>query len=838
MWGLTCVSARHTMIARSLSRLARMDRAEIAWRGTSAARILIDRARARIAPEGWSRASLLPALTSSPELATVRRALAERRWDDAQRELARHFAEAPQRFVIAPASRSALVERIRRDFPDATQEAAARADRIVNGEYDLLAYRGLRFDTTAESTQRPQRTQRAGLNLAWNWDPVNQRSAPMAFWASVPYLDPACGDHKVIWELNRHQHWIALGRAYWLTADPRYRDRALAELAHWLDANPPLVGVNWASMLELAFRSISWIWAIQMFAETPADTETATDTASPWLIDMLVALERQLTHVEHNLSHYFSPNTHLLGEALALYVAGRTLPELRAAERWTATGRRILIQEIDRQIAADGGHCERSTHYHRYTLDFYALALICARHTGDRGAIARFEDAVARLGAAARLLADDNGRVPHIGDDDAGALTPIAEREPDDLRGSLAIAAALVNRPDFQIGAAPEEALWLLGPSVEFASSSLQLATVGSGALPDTGYYVSRAPGAHLVIDGGPHGYQNGGHAHADALSLTLSVHGIPLLIDPGTGCYTTDAAVRDRMRSSALHNTLTLDDRSQSIARGPFHWSHIANAHVHRWQVHDSWDYFDGSHDGYRPAEHRRRVLVRHGDLVVVADYVGGDGSHRAATHWHLDPRWTADTRARGAVLTHAGHRVGLTVPHGVVDALDGDAESGLGFCSPAYGRVDRTTTIRVRHHGAAPFWMVSVFDFDPANAVSDLDWLPVWAEAGVLDHAAAIRITRATSVDHVLFAEPGGLMDGGARWRIGDVETDARMLFVRSTVGHPLEVLAAVDATTARAKNQELLNPRTLEPSNPRTLEPSNFDSVSSSCAALPVS
>ena len=91
-------------------------------------------------------------------------------------------------------------------------------------------------------------------------------------------------------------------------------------------------------------------------------------------------------------------------------------------------------------------------------------------------------------------------------------------------------------------------------------------APLRSTALPETGYYVSRSSaGDHLVIDGGPHGYQNGGHAHADALSLTLTVRGLPLLIDPGTGCYTTDAALRDRMRSSTLHNTLTLDDRPQS---------------------------------------------------------------------------------------------------------------------------------------------------------------------------------------------------------------------------------------------------------------------------------
>ena len=44
----------------------------------------------------------------------------------------------------------------------------------------------------------------------------------------------------------------------------------------------------------------------------------------------------------------------------------------------------------------------------------------------------------------------------------------------------------------------------------------------------------------------------------------------------------------------------------------------------------------------------------------------------------------------------------------------------------------------------------MVSVFDFDPGNPVAEVDSVPVWAEAGVVAHATAIRITRAASVDH----------------------------------------------------------------------------------------
>ena len=249
----------------------------------------------------------------------------------------------------------------------------ARAERVLAGEYDLLGYEKLRFASPTSE-------------IDWHVDPVHRRRAPVAFWTTVPFLDPACGDHKIIWELNRHQHWLTLGRAFWLTGDLRFRERALGELATWLDANPPLTGINWSSMLELGFRTLSWLWTLNFFIN-PADT-----AGRPWSIDLLVALDRQLGHIERNLSYYFSPNTHLLGEALALYVTSRALPIFKRSARREALGRKILCDQIARQIAADGGHCERSTYYHRYTLDFYLLALAVARITGDATAT-RFHDA-------------------------------------------------------------------------------------------------------------------------------------------------------------------------------------------------------------------------------------------------------------------------------------------------------------------------------------------------------------------------------------------------------------------------------------------------------------
>ncbi len=764
-----------------LSRLVRMGRGEITWRAKAAARIAWERVHASRTPPAWERRHLVQELAPDRALEPVRAALEAGDWLAAHRALALHLMSAPQRFPLAASTRATLVAGIRERFPHALPQAAVRAEDILSGRYDLLGYRGLSFERGASAVD-------------WHFDPVHGRRAPAEFWFDVPYLDPRCGDHKIIWELNRHQHWLALGRAFWLTGDMRSRERCVTELEAWLEANPPLTGINWASMLELGFRSLSWLWALAFFASPDATDET------PWIADLLLALDRQLTHIERNLSYYFSPNTHLLGEALALYVCGRALPLLRRSPGREALGRRILLDEARRQIVSDGGHCERSTHYHRYTLDFYLLASIVSRITKDHAA-GEFERAASRLADAARLLADDRGELPQLGDDDGGMLFPMTGRPPRDIRDSLAVAAALLGRPDLQIGSAPEETYWLLAhPSLAAmidvsAGAGQPRHAIRSGALRDTGYYVSRSPrGDHLVIDGGAHGYLNGGHAHADALSLTLTVAGRPLLVDPGTGAYTVDRALRDRLRSSQLHNTVVVDGRSQSIASGPFSWSTMASGRVRRWKTHKAFDYFEGAHDGYHPIEHRRHVLTRHGDLMVVADAVSGAGTHTASVHWHVDPAWRVAVHESTVTFATRNAQCQLVVPRGRVERFQGDANTGLGWRAPIYGAVEPSTSLRVTYHGPLPFWMASVFGLTRDNAIVDVEFLPVSAVAGALVHSLALRVIRQRSIDYVMLAEPstrakrvhGPGPERAERvegWRFADIETDARVLFCRET-------------------------------------------------------
>ena len=96
-----------------------------------------------------------------------------------------------------------------------------------------------------------------------------------------------------------------------------------------IDANPPGIGINWASSLEVAFRLMSWSWISRSCG-------TRQRSIGRHAVRVLASIHAHATHVEKYLSRYFSPNTHLTGEALGLFYAGVVFPEFRDAERWRA----------------------------------------------------------------------------------------------------------------------------------------------------------------------------------------------------------------------------------------------------------------------------------------------------------------------------------------------------------------------------------------------------------------------------------------------------------------------------------------------------------------------
>lgn len=525
------------------------------------------------------------------------------------------------------------IQAFKRNFGnDAEKLFMLKANKILDGRFDLLGLLNLDFGTPVD----------------WHYEPLAEKQSPLKHWKQFDELDSKeTGDKKIIWELNRHQHFFTLGVAYWLTADERYAGEFVEHLESWMEQNPPGMGINWLSSLEVSFRAMSWIWALHFFK----DSERFSDELFQEVLKYLFVHGR---HLEKYLSTYYSPNTHLTGEALGLYYLGTQFSFFERSKQWRKLGEQILLGELDRQIFADGVYFEQSTWYQRYTADFY-LHFLVLRGLENRKINVKAKE---KLNVKTQSLLDflmfmtrPDGTTPHIGDDDGGRCLPLTSDKPTNFRGTLAVGATLFKRSDFKLIAAEksQEILWLLGADgiKNFDAINSHRPEKKSKAFPKGGYYVMRdgwTDGDNfLVIDAGEVGSLKGGHGHADTLAFELAVGGRTILVDSGTYTYHKSKELRDYFRSSVAHNTLTIDEKSSSRFGNKFDWETMAEAKVKSWISEDRFDFFEATHNGYRrlessPADYTRSILFLKNDYWIMRDFVKTVGEHDYQQNFHFN--------------------------------------------------------------------------------------------------------------------------------------------------------------------------------------------------------
>src|SRR5271166_1504640 len=172
---------------------------------------------------------------------------------DFPQRVARSAHIRPARFFFATESVDRVLELLRQRLPHQAEQIVRQADKVCRHEFDLLGYEGLEY----------------GNPIQWHLDLVHGKLAPKRASYKIRYLDfDEVGDSKVTWELNRHQHLVTLAKAYRLTDERRYADEVFQQWRHWHKENPYAVGINWASSLEVGFRSLSWIWMYQLLEGT------------------------------------------------------------------------------------------------------------------------------------------------------------------------------------------------------------------------------------------------------------------------------------------------------------------------------------------------------------------------------------------------------------------------------------------------------------------------------------------------------------------------------------------------------------------------------------------
>ncbi|MGC2110017.1 MAG: alginate lyase family protein [Candidatus Korobacteraceae bacterium] len=462
-----------------------------------------------------------------------------------------------------------------------------------------------------------------GDDIAWRRDPLRGTETPAKYFRSIPYLDLAiAGDHKWIWEINRHQHLVALAQAFVLTGNSAYIDEITRQLESWWEANPFQRGINWTSALEVGFRALSWIWIWHLVGER---------MSAEFRGRFLAELYRHGLHLEYNLSIYFSPNTHLLGEAVSLHAIGRLFPEFPRASKWRQLGREVLQAQMTAQVKPDGSHFEQSTYYHVYALDFFLL------HAVLEDVPPEYRDGLARMTDFLAAVVDADGQLPFLGDDDGGRVFhPFGSRS-GFARGTLATASRLLNKAALahSASAVNEIAVWWLGPETSTTGVPSNVPQQ-SRTFSDSGLVVMRRSNVRVLFDAGPFGPWSAGHSHADSLSLVISVGEQEILIDPGTFTY-LDREWRDLFRGTAAHNTIRLDDKDQATPAGPFRWLDKTEVSLLEFSSIPERDRAVGI-CRYRDFTHKRTVQLGDGRALEVVDEIDGPpGDHLLEQFWHV---------------------------------------------------------------------------------------------------------------------------------------------------------------------------------------------------------
>jgi len=656
------------------------------------------------------------------------------------------------RFFFSAETVPSLCLLLTQKLPQQVDEIVARAERICCHHFDLLGYDDLGY----------------GTEIDWHLDRVHNKRSPSKPWFKIHYLDFAeVGDSKITWELNRHQHWVTLAKAYRLTGDEKFANEIFSQWKHWHRANPYPIGINWASSLEVAFRSLSWLWVCYLLEGSPVQPQG-------FRTEWLRALGVNARHIERHLSTYFSPNTHLLGEAVGLFFVGTLCPELRDAKRWAQRGWQIVLQAAEQQIRSDGLHFEQSTYYHVYALDFFLHARILASSNHIPvppefdGALEKMLDALCVLSRA--------GDPPQLGDDDGGRVFDPRRNRSEHMLDPLATGAVLFRRGDFKRVAHGfrEEAIWLLGEqgAAEFDHIPPQEPEKHSFGFESSGLYAmyNREGREQWVIDAGPQGAMSSGHGHADALSVTANAGGRPLLIDPGSFVYVGSKAERNTFRGTRAHNTLQVDGLDQAEPNGPFGWGKLPDVKAEKWITGRHFDLFVGSHDGYCRSGsriiHRRHVFSLKSKFWLVRDVVLGAGEHRLDLSWHLAPGLSMRESSPNTFVDDAGRglRIFTVDGHGWSQQLE------QGWCAPAYGRKNPASVLRFSTVRKLPAEFVTLLS---TSTRADRDnWVPHLRQVFIQDDMRAYQFETADEVHSMFFAS------GGQPWRCGVWSSDAEFL------------------------------------------------------------
>jgi hypothetical protein len=537
----------------------------------------------------------------------------------------------------------------------------------------------------------------------WHKDYQSHRVAPRTFCRAIRIRDTRqVGDIKYIWELNRHQYLSAL--AYCADKGELY-NYINCSLESWIRENPPLLGVNWTSSLELALRVISWAFIYPAIRNEPSFSPDRRRRFH-------VAVFEHLREISRNVSMYSSANNHLIGEAAGLYVGATCFPLWENSNIWRKQAKSILEREILLQVSSDGINREQATSYHLFTLELFLLAMIIGENANDPFGEA-FKSRLFAMLTYLSSISTDAGDLPWFGDSDDARGFLVSPHE-SSLRVAMELGGVLFREPGFlrfsgDLPTCASQALLGSEHLTQFHSGRENLPERRVKSIfKEGGVATLRSENGDLilVVDFGELGYTSiAAHGHADALSIQLAVSGEYLLVDSGTFAYHSHEKWRTFFRGTSAHNTIRIDYQDQSVMGGRFLWTSHAKTRLRRYEERQGHFTIEAEHDGYTrlpdPVIHRRQIAFdTTKSEIVIRDTLECFGQHNVELFFHFHQE--AQLRLVSDAVVEAifrGRQISfdLETDDFAVQVVKGSDDPILGWRSTAFNRKQAISTLRV---------------------------------------------------------------------------------------------------------------------------------------------
>jgi uncharacterized heparinase superfamily protein len=455
-------------------------------------------------------------------------------------------------------------------------------------------------------------------------------------------------DVKVPRELSRGHHLLNLAVAYKLTNEKKYANKILEQIDNWIDENPLMFSINWGCTMDVAIRATNWIWALNLIQET-------------WNLNEKLVVKLKTSLYEHgwfifrNLEkEQYNNHNHYLADIAGQIHLGLLFKDTKEGKKWLDEGIKELFKEIRYQILPSGMSYERSTNYNRLVLELILTPTLILKHNGYEIP----QDIWHRIEKMFDFLSytlKPNGHSPVIGDQDNGRLLPFGAEEQTDYSYLLSLGAILFNRSDLKyLSKGYNIYCALLGGenSVEiFNNLKSEEFELTSKGFSDIGLYTMRKDNNFLIFNCTGKGMNpdinpfSGTHTHSDHLSFELVANGKTFLVDPGSFVYTADANERFKFRSTAMHNTVCIDQISQDNVQLNQLWGFERNAipKVLNWESNADYDKIVALHNGYErlsnPITHFREVYFDKQSIKwEIKDYFKGTGQHNYQSFFHFD--------------------------------------------------------------------------------------------------------------------------------------------------------------------------------------------------------